>query len=237
MPKLSVLRGPLAVSLLSLCSEAQLFKIDINNTARTDNTAPGFMPWNLATDISSSPQRVTRSFTNAASNVISCTIAQTVPPVGDATSNLKADWGNKDGNTTSTDPNAGYRLSADGVWVLNTSNSINIPFTNGGALSLTISNLSAGPHTITTYHNDIWGNHVNTSWHGSNTFMSRCIVSAGGVSMFTNVPSYYATNDNQCGFAFFSISNAYDGQPVVLNFDPDHSSVLDFVLLNGFEID
>ena len=35
----------------------------------------------------------------------------------------------------------------------------------------------------------------------------------------------------------FYITNSYDGQPLVLNFDPDHSSVLDFTILNGFEID
>src|SRR5689334_13195028 len=88
-------------------SHAQLLRVDINNTARSDNTAPGYTAWNLSTDLGSSPQRVTRVFTNAASNLISCTIAQTVPAVGDPGTNLKADWGNKDGNTTSTDPNVG----------------------------------------------------------------------------------------------------------------------------------
>jgi hypothetical protein len=228
----------LALGLWFVCGSfhvlAQSLKIDINNSARSDNTAPGYTAWNLATDLSSSPQRVTRVFTNAASNLISCTIAQTVPPFGDPATNLKADWGNKDGNTTSTDPSAGYRLSADGVWVY--TSAIGVPYTNGGALSLTISNLPAGTHTITTYHNDLWGTHVNTTWHGTNA-LSRCVVSANGAPIFTNVPSFYTTNDNQCGFAFFSISNSYDGQPLTLNFDPDHSSPLDFVILNGFELD
>jgi hypothetical protein len=67
--------------------------------------------------------------------------------------------------------------------------------------------------------------------------MSRCIISANGVPIFTNVPSFFATNDSKCGFAFFTVTNTYDGQPVVLNFDPDHSTYLDFVVLNGFEID
>ena len=234
------LRCGLAVWLFGLgfglpaVGEAQLLKVDINNTSRSDNTAPGYTAWNLATDLGSSPQRVTRVFTNAASNLVSCTIAQAVPGLGDPGTNLKADWGNKDGNSTSTDPNVGYRLSADGAWVYTTATGI--PYTNGGSLSLTISNLSAGTHTITTYHNDLWGTHVGTTWHATNT-LSRCIVSVNGVPIFTNTPSFYATNDNQCGFAFFTISNAFDGQPVVLNFNPDHSSPLDFVILNGFEID
>jgi hypothetical protein len=67
--------------------------------------------------------------------------------------------------------------------------------------------------------------------------MSHCIVSANGVPMFTNTPSLVSTNDSKSGFAFFTVTNSYDGQPVVLNFDPDHSSLLDFVILNGFEID
>ena len=215
-------------------THAQLLKVDINNTSRADNTAPGYTAWNLSTDLGASPQRVTRVFTNAASNLVSCTIAQAVPAVGDPGTNLKADWGNKDGNSFSTDPNAGYRLSTDGVWVYTPANSL--PYTNGGALSLTISNLSAGTHTITTYHNDLWGNHVGTTWHGAYV-LSRCVVSVGGVPLFTNTPSFYATNDNQCGFAFFTVTNAFDGQPVVITFSSDQSSPLDFVILNGFEID
>jgi len=42
------------------------------------------------------------------------------------------------------------------------------------------------------------------------------------------VPSFYADHDTNVAFAYFTISNSFDGQPLVLNFDPDHSSVLDF---------
>ncbi|HXI82950.1 MAG TPA: T9SS C-terminal target domain-containing protein [Verrucomicrobiae bacterium] len=217
-------------------SQAQLLKVDINNTSRGDNTAPGYQAWNLATDLGSNSNRATRVFTNAANSPISCTVSQTTPVIGTANIGLKADWGNKDGNNTSTDPNAGYRLSADGVFAFNFS--AGIPATNGGAFCLIVSNLSAGAHTITTYHNDEWGNHVNTTWHGSNNFMSSCVVSVGGAPVFTNTPSYYATNDFKCGFAYFTV-NAIDGQPLIINFDPAHNSTsnLDFVILNGFAID
>src|ERR1017187_8323062 len=151
-------------------SPAQLLKVDINNTSRGDNTAPGYQAWNLATDLGASGQKATRSFNNAASSAISCTVSQTFPAFGTANVILKADWGNKDGDNTSTDPNAGYRLSTDGVFTFNSP--ANSPYTNGGAFCLIISNLSAGTHTITTYHNDEWGNHINNSWHGSNNFMS-----------------------------------------------------------------
>ena len=225
-----------------------MLSVDINKSQspRSDDTAPGFVGWYDVTG-----QRATHVFTNFTvvldpntglpvatniSSIISCTIAQTVPAFGDASSTLSANWLNKNGNTTSTDPNAGYRLSGDGVWVNNTGTGQ--PYTNGGALSLTISNLSAGIHTITTYHNDLWGTNSGQTWiNPASPYMSRCVISANGVPVFTNVPSFAVTNDSKCGFAFFTVSNSYDGQPVLINFDPDHSSYLDFVVLNGFEID
>jgi len=230
-------------------SHAQLLSVDINKSEspRSDDTAPGFVGWY---DVGTG-QSATHVFTNYTvvfdpdtglptatnvSSVITCTLAQTVPAVGTGGSSLLANWLNKNGNTTSTDPNAGYRLCGDGVWVLNTGTGQ--PYTNGGALSLTISGLPAGVHTITTYHNDLWGTNSGQTWiNPASPLMSHCIVSANGVPMFTNVPSFFATNDSQCGFTFFTITNSYDGEPVVLNFTPDHSSYLDFVVLNGFEID
>jgi hypothetical protein len=235
--------------LLSQPVLAQLLSVDIDKSEapRSDDTAPGFVGWY---DVGSG-QAATHVFTNFTytldpdsglpiatniSAIISCTLAQTVPAFGSAGSSLMANWLNKNGNTTSPDPNAGYRLSGDGVWVFNTVTGQ--PYTNGGALSLTISNLSAGVHTITTYHNDLWGTNAGQTWINPATpFMSHCIISANGVPVFTNVPSFFATNDSQCGFSYFTITNSYDGQPLVLNFDPDHSSYLDFVVLNGFEID
>ena len=217
-------------------SHAQLLKVDINNTSRGDNTAPGYQAWNLATDLGSTGQKATRIFNNASGNPISCTVSQTAPVFGTANVILKADWGNKDGDNTSTDPNAGYRLSADGVFTYNST--AGIPYTNGGAFCLVISNLSAGAHTVTTYHNDEWGNHVNTTWHGTNHFLSGCVITVDGVTVMTNTPSYYATNDFKCGFAYFNV-NAVAGLPMVINFDPDHTSTnnLDFVIVNGFVID
>jgi hypothetical protein len=227
-------------------SQAQLLSVDINKSQspRSDDTAPGFVGWY---DVGTG-QQATHVFTNLTvvldpvtglptatnvSSIVSCTLAQTVPPIGTSGASLLANWLNKNGNSTSPNPTVGYRLSGDGVWVQNTN--INQPFTNGGAFSLTISNLSAGVHTITTYHNDLWGS--NATFPGGNFTMSRCIISANGTPVFTNVPSFFATNDSKCGFAFFTVTNSYDGEPVVLNFDPDHSSFLDFVVLNGFEID
>lgn len=243
------------LALFAAAARAQLLSVDVNGTVRSDVTAPGFTPWYLAADLTGTKRTVTRSFTNTVvvfdpdtglptatniTGIVSGTTAQTFPDptVVDATIYLNANYANKNGNSTSTDPSAGYRLCADAVWTHQKYDPslIDRPYTNGGAFSLTLSNLSAGVHTITTYHNDLWGSSAGGTWHAANA-MSRCVISVGGVPVFTNTPSYYATNDNKCGFAFFTVSNSYDGQPVVLNFDPDHSSVLDYVVLNGFEID
>ena len=233
---------------------AQLLSVDINGTVRSDVTAPGFTPWYMAADLTGTRQTVTRSFTNyvytydsdtglpTSTNInliIPCTVTMTYPPVANATNYLNANYANKDGNSTSSDPNSGWRLSADGCWAhwKNDAIVVDQPYTNGGALSLTISNLPAGVHSITTYHNDIWGTTSGQNWHTNGGVMSRCIISVAGVPIYTNVPSFYATNDTRCGFAYFYVTNAYDGQPVLINFDPDHSSRLDFTILNGFEID
>jgi hypothetical protein len=229
-------------------SHAQLVSVDINGATRSDTAGPGFAKWDLTTAAASA----VASFTNyvytydpdsglpIATNigsVIGCKLTQ-VNPAGSSTIYLRGDYANKDGNTTSTDPNVGWRLAMDGcrVWWKDDAIPVDMPWTNNGAFSLTISNLSAGVHTITTYHNDIWGKSPPPAWHGANT-MSKCIISANGVPVYTNVPTLYATNDSKCGFAYFTISNSFNGQPLILNFDPDHSSVLDFVMLNGFEID
>ena len=250
--RLASIGTTLLVGAVSLCanpSVAQLLSVDINKSQspRSDDTAPGFVGWY---DVGTG-QQATHVFTNFTvvldpdtglpvttniSSVISCTLAQTVPAQGTLGSSLLANWLNKTGNTTSTDPNAGYRLSGDGVWVNNTVTGQ--PYTNGGALSLTIANLSAGVHTITTYHNDLWGTNAGQTWiNPASPYMSRCVIRANGTPVFTNVPSFFATNDSACGFAFFTVTNSYDGQPLLLSFDPDHSSYLDFVVLNGFEID
>ncbi|HUI08412.1 MAG TPA: T9SS C-terminal target domain-containing protein [Verrucomicrobiae bacterium] len=214
-----------------LC-RAQLLKIDINaSTGRADTTAPGYTRWDINGDLTGDKRVATRAFTNAASEIITCTIAQTVPTNVDSTIYLFANWLNKDGTSTSPDPNAGWRLAFDGVWVHNKDDSISVdrPCTNG-AISLTISNLSAGPHTITTYHNDIW---YTNKTYGT---MSKCNIIADGDLVATVAPSLQVHHDYDCGFAFFSV-NAVAGQPVVINFEPDHSSAFDNVILNGFEID
>jgi hypothetical protein len=211
-------------------SNAQLLKVDINtvNQGGAANTASGFVQWNT---IPGTTQVSSGTFTNAAGQAISCTVSQIVPPIGTANTFLKANWGNKNGQNK-------YQLSFDGVWPHYKDATLDLPYTNGGAFCLIISNLDAGQHTITTYHNDVWGNVAGGTWHPSNTFMSACIVSVDGSVVTTSTPSYYTTNDAACGHTYFPI-NVAAGVPVTIGFNPDHTSTnnLDFVILNGFVID
>jgi len=238
-------------------SRAQLLSVDINATSGDANkgpTAPGFMPWYIGSQTGANIQSATQSFTNYTyttdpdtgnlvtniSAIIPCTVKMTYPTVVSATNYLTAKNQGKGGYSTSTDPNAGWRLSIDGAMAYWKDDSVTVDhaYTNGGAISLTIFNLSAGVHTITTFHNNPWWLPVdNNAWHAGVTNMSRCIISANGTPILTNMPSLGVTNDSKCGYAFFYVTNSYDGQPVVINFDPDHSAALDFTILNGFQID
>jgi hypothetical protein len=236
---------------------AQLLSVDINgqSSQASQSTAPGFAAWNMGSQTGANVQSATQYFTNYTytydpstglptstniSLIIPCTVSMTYPTAASSMNYLFAKNANKNGYSTSPNPSVGWRLSIDGCmsYLFNSTVTPNIdqPNTNGGAISLTISNLPAGVHSITTYHNDPWGP-AGASWHTGITNISRCIISANGVPVFTNVPTVVCTNDSMCGFAFFYITNSYDGEPVVLNFNPDHSSLLDFTILNGFVID
>jgi len=255
MPKPASLLLVVWLCLSGQSSPAQLLSVDINATATTQNTAPGFVAWNMAPQVGAGILSATQYFTNysyvydpdtglpTATNIsliIPCKVTMTHPAAASTTNYLNAKNANKNGYSSSSDPNAGWRLSIDGCMAYwfdsSVTPNIDQPNTNGGAISLTISNLPAGVHSITTYHNDPWGP-AGAAWHAGVTNISRCIVSANGVPIFTNTPTIVSTNDSKCGFAYFFITNSYNGQPVVVNFDPDHSSSLDFTILNGFEID
>lgn len=204
---------------------ADNFKIDIDAAypARSDTTASGFAQWALTGDLDSTKRSATHSFSTANGTYV-CTIRQAAPTAVTSTIYLNANWLNKNGIA------GGYKLAFDGVWVhqKDDAQSIDRPYISGGALELSISGLAAGTHTITTYHNNIWGTAYGT--------MSRCRITVGGSVVATVTPSVQVTNDNDCAAGFFTVT-ATAGQPVVITLSPDGSGALDDVILNGFEID
>lgn len=213
------------IFLCAVGSHGENIKIDIDAAwpARSDTTAAGFVQWALTGDLDTTKRSATHTFTTS-SGPLTCTIRQAAPVGADPAVFLNANWLNKNGIA------GGYKLSFDGVWVhqKNDAQSIDRPFLTGGALELTISGLSAGTHTITTYHNNIWGAQYGT--------MSRCRIAVGGSFITSVAPSVQVTNDNDCAAAFFTVT-ATAGQPVVITLGPDGSGAFDAVILNGFEID
>ncbi len=218
----------LAAASLALLSPlfAANFKVDIDAAfpSRGDTTAAGFTQWALTGDLNSTKRSATRTFTGTPAGDITCLVRQAAPTATDSTIYLQANWLNKNGIA------GGYLLAFDGVWVhqKNDATSTDRPYANGGAIDLVLTGLSAGSHTITTYHNNIWGSLYGT--------MSKCVISVGGSTVATVAPSFQVTNDNDCAAAFFTVT-AVAGQPLTISFTPDHAGALDNVILNGFEVD
>ena len=228
MPRLRALTRPALFTLVLAAAalRADNFKVDIDAAfpARGDTTAAGFSQWALSGDLNSTKRSATHTFTGTPAGNITCLVRQTAPAATDATIFLQANWQNKNGIA------GGYLLAFDGVWVhqKNDATSTDRPYASGGAFDLVVTGLSAGTHTFTTYHNNVWG-----SSYGA---MSKCVITVNGTTVATVAPSNQVTNDNDCAAAFFTVT-AVAGQPLVISFTPDHSGALDNVILNGFEID
>ncbi|HVZ89242.1 MAG TPA: hypothetical protein VHG72_19905, partial [Polyangia bacterium] len=203
--------------------------VDPSNPARGDTTAVGWTQWALNVDAVAPAYRTASHVFNG----VTFTIAQTAPSAANTNIYLDAVWVNKDYlsiNTTTS-----YLMAGDGVVVYDSGNGE--PYLKGGAMSLTISGLSAGAHTITTYHNNIW-RHVNTSGVKSDAYgaMSKTVVTVGGQTVATVTPSEYVVQDSASAFAYFPVT-AVAGTPIVITFTPDHSQPLDDVIINGIEVD
>jgi len=112
------------------------------------------------------------------------------------------------------------RLACDGVFVKDGA--------VGDGLELIISGLSAGPHTIATYHNSLWPAAKSPG---------KFNVLVDGQLVLTNLqPTIQATNDYEMTAAFVKVL-AQAGRDVVLKFVPVGPAAATNIVLNGFEID
>ncbi len=174
------------------------FGVDIGpDNDRKDILTPGWENWRFAT-----AESARKSFGG---------IAVTVRRVGSVGSGLAANWwkGGIDYGAT---------LTSDGVYVADGD--------RGGQLEMAISGLSAGKHTIVTYHNSIW-----------NSPLSRFDVYVNGKLQLKGVsPTIKATHRDDAATACVEVE-AVAGKDVVLSFAPDKSGQIDNIILNGFEID
>ena len=199
--------------------------MDISTVAQSRGHAPNFPQWIMPINSGSTQTETFGSVT--------VRLDMTSPPA-DATHYLKCQYANKDGQTYN------FKLSYDGVWLHWKDDAIwvDMPYPNGGALTMTITGLSTGSHNIITYHNNPWPE--TKTWRIKDktytTACSDCIVTVDGVYTTTATPTVNNRNDVTCGYAFFTV-DAVAGTPVVISFTPAHNRSMDNVFLNGFEID
>ncbi len=194
---------------------AQEIKVDFNMNSRqwTEGTDPAYTPWstnytwfNGGNVISNTFNGVTFIFTR-------------VGPEGVA---LMADW-----------YKAGVQDSVHNSKLVNDGISVNPHNTggNGGQIELRIRGLTAGPHTLLSYHNT-WQNPASYSF-------SPIRVSVDGVLVVTNLPvSNRVTNNADATTAYLQL-NAVDGQDVVILYqaETNNSATDKNVCLDGFELD
>jgi hypothetical protein len=211
--------------LLSSSAPADWLKVDISAPGQSGG-AVGFENWEPG---STSPQ--TKLLSNGVTAVLTLT-----SPTPDATHYFKVGYDGKDGKTYN------YRLAYDAIWPYwkddSYSPSIDLPYPNGGAMSLTLTGLSTGPHNIVTYHNDPWA--TTKTWTANGTtytnFVSDCNISVNGVFVKRAAQTQHVTSDAATGYAFFTV-DAVEGTPVVIDMAPAANGTMHCVFLNGFEID
>jgi hypothetical protein len=109
----------------------------------------------------------------------------------------------------------GATMAADGVAVKTPAN---------GGLDLTISGLTPGKHTVTTYHNELRDSEP----------AAFDVMVDGAAKLKHVVPSNRATNDYEVASAFVDVEAQAD-RDVVIHFQPEQAG--QSVIINGFEID
>jgi hypothetical protein len=199
---------------------ADWLKVDMSVSGQGGG-APGFTSWDVVNAVTDTQ---TATFSG-----LTFTIRMTAPAL-DSTHYLKCGYNGKDGKTYN------YKLAYDAIWPHYKPDPPDMPYPNGGSMSMTISGLSTGSHSIVTYHNNLWAQGTTPpGWDRANN-MSNTKIYVDGVYIKTITPTYKVTSDAACGYAFFDV-NAVSDTSVVISFVPDGTGTLDTVILNGFEID
>ena len=206
----SILSAVLAVS-------ASELKIDFQNSGRSlsEGLDPAYTPW-------STNQTWLATGANAISNTFGGVLIR-FRRVDTFGTTLKSGYW-KEGITT-----AAYnaKLVNDGI-LADSDNGGN----SGAQIEMLIRGLSAGPHTLQTYH--------NTFPNPASYTFSPLNILVNGVQVVTNLPvSNRVTNNADAAYSYLQFT-AVAGQDVVVLFkaDTSNASITDKnVYINGFEID
>jgi hypothetical protein len=213
IPKSFLLLATLAF--LAFPASAQEIKVDFNMTGRqwTEGTDPSYTPWSTNYTWFTGGDVVSNTFSGVT------VIFTRVGPEG---TSLMADWykaGIQDTLHNSKLVNDGISVSPH-----NTGG-------NGGQIELRIRGLSAGPHTLLSFHNT-WQNPANYTF-------SPIRVSVDGVLVITNLPVSNRVTNNADATSVYLEFAAVDGQDVVILYqaETNNSATDKNVCIDGFELD
>ncbi len=202
---------PLLFVLAATISQAQL-SVDINNSGRplTEGNDPAYTPWSTNQSWFTGGDVASNTFEG---------VTVTFTRVGTIGTGLKPSYWKSGVQSTAYN----VKLTADGIKVDSGD--------TGGEIEMRISGLSAGSHTLLTYHN-VWDGFTPGT-------VSPLDVSVDGVKVITNlVMSVRVTNNADAATAYLNL-NAVAGQDVVVLFQAETNGSYSAtnVYLNGFEID
>lgn len=225
-PRFSPSRLILACLLAAPALPAGELKVDINrNTNNADVvTETGYVKWSQdnTNAASTGTAAVSRSFTTADGENVVVTLAQTAESASAGGTGLLSNW---------------YKAGAEGSAKL-VSDGITVAPANlatGGQIVMTITGLSAGPHTLLTYHN-AWDNLAAGSLGPIDIRVN------GALAVDDLQPSIRAASKIAAASAYleFSVSGPSDVAVFLFAADPvagPATVTIRNAMLNGFEID
>ncbi len=192
--------------LILINSHAAETKVEFTMPGRPNAVDPAYSPWAVGTVVSASSNF----------NGITVTLSNVGPGIS-----LKAGWW-KD---AAESPTMNARMISDGITVDNATN-------NGGRISMRLAGLTAGPHSLLTYHNG-WDNPTNQVFSRMNVYLN------GVLATPLLQPTARVTN-NYSGATAYLEFNIFSNEVVEAVFEADTTRAADTytnVWLNGFEID
>jgi hypothetical protein len=197
------------------------FNRDANNTATV--TENGYVRWSNDNSNGAAPgtNPVIRSFTSATGEDVTVTFAQTAASAAAGGTGLLSNWF-KSGAEGSA------KLVSDGLTVAPAN------FAGGGQLRMTITGLSAGAHTLLTYHN---------AWDGLTAgTLGPIDISVNGVLTINNLqPTIRAASTTAAAPAYLEFNVAGPSTVTEIIFAAETNTAAGVTIrnamINGFEID
>lgn len=199
-------------------------KVDINRDSKNTaaETETGYTKWSADTTggASSGLTAVTKSFTSATAESITVSFAQTATSQSRGGTGLLSNW-------YQTGAQGAAKIVSDGLTVAPAN------LTTGGEIQMTVTGLSAGRHTLLTYHN-VWD-------------AASSLVSLAPIDIYVNdvltvdnlQPTIRAATNTAAPIAYLEFDVADTSTVTTIRFSAETTSTATTknVMINGFELD